>query len=148
MTNQMTGDSGFRDPSSMPGEVAAPDYLDGADLAVIAKPHDQGFWDRHPDVASYRVTVPTGVDHDEDQTVLVWLKAETPRHDTPGDFTAPEAAPLDRPADLVLSVHAAHGLGFFARHPDLVAWKVDVALGQLVGHGADHKLSLWLRREA
>lgn len=72
MNNQMMEPAPMLDPDSPPAQIAAPDYPDGADLAVIAKPHDQSFWDRHPDVASYRATVPTGIDADQDLTVLIW----------------------------------------------------------------------------
>lgn len=143
MSNQMIEPLAVVDPSVTATQIAAPAYADGADLAVVAQPHDQSFWDRHPDVATYRVTVSTGIDADKGLTVLIWLKPEAPRSDS--GFIEPAAAEPPRPADLVFTTHAAHGLGFFARHPDLETWKTDLALGRLAGHGADHTVSLWVR---
>ena len=134
----------FETPSSDPAQAApipAPAAPEGADLLVHAKPHDQAFWDQHPDVATYKVEMKAGQADVDDWEVLVWLKpgAATETAKAPGQDQIP-----DRPADATFEVHAAHDLSFFNRHPQVAAWRAAIALNEH-GPGAAHKVEVWLR---
>jgi len=136
----------FETPSSDPSQAApipAPEAPEGADLLVHGRPHDEGFWDRHPDVERYKVAMKAGQANLDDWTVLVWLK--------PGvaaDATGPATGEIpDRAPDATFVVHAAHDLTLFSRHPDLVAWRVALGLNE-DGPGAVHTVEVWTRDEA
>jgi hypothetical protein len=130
-------------PSADPAHAApipAPAAPEGADLLVLGKPHDEAFWDQHPDVERYKVTMKAGQAQVEDWEVLVWLK--------PGQEGATGVAERgevpDRPADATFEVHAAHDLSFFARHPQIAAWRAAIALNEH-GPGAVHTVEVWMR---
>lgn len=132
----------FETPSSDPAQAApipAPAAPEGADLLIRGKPHDEAFWDQHPDVERYKVAMKAGQAQVEDWEVLIWLK--------PGlvGGTALEARGEipDRPADSLFEVHAAHDLAFFDRHPDVAAWRAEIALNEH-GPGAVHKVEVWM----
>ncbi|UAL10091.1 hypothetical protein [Caulobacter segnis] len=135
----MTFDTVSSDPS-VAAPIPAPESPEGADLLVKAAPHDQSFWDGHPDVERYRVEVHTGQADDEAWTVLVWLK--TDRGQGPAIVPANGEAP-PRPADAVFLVHAAHDQEFFGRRPGVAAWRVDLQLNE-DGPGAAHKVQVWM----
>lgn len=131
-------------PSSDPSQAApipAPQAPEGADLLIRGQPHDEAFWDRHPDVERYKVAMKAGEANLQDWDVLVWLKPQAswaaadaePKHDIP-----------QRPADAIFLVHAAYDLTLFSRHPDLVAWRVALSLNE-DGPGAVHKVEVWLQ---
>jgi hypothetical protein len=131
-------------PSSDPAQAApvpAPAAPEGADLLVRAKPHDEAFWDQHPEVRTYKVELKTGQADVDDWEVLVWLTpgpaAEAPRE-------ASQDPIPDRPADATFEVHAAHDLMFFSRHPQVAAWRAAIALNEH-GPGAVHKVEVWMR---
>ncbi|CAN5485592.1 hypothetical protein BH10PSE3_BH10PSE3_03880 [soil metagenome] len=124
--------------------VAAPDPApqapEGADLLVIATPHDESFWDLHPDVESYKVVMRAGEADLEEWTVLVWLKPQVGQE--PSVVAANDDVP-SRAADAIFTVHAAHDLEFFGRHPGVEAWKVDLQLNE-AGPGSSHKVHVWM----
>ena len=120
--------------------IAAPAAPEGADLLVKTGPHDESFWDQHPDVDRYKVTMQAGQAQIEDWTVLVWLK--------PGAGEAPVTVAANgeipqRPADAEFVVHAAHDMEFFGRHPNLAAWRVTLGLND-DGPGAVHYVQVWM----
>jgi hypothetical protein len=124
--------------------IPAPAAPEGADLLVRARPHDQAFWDRHPQVETYKVTMKAGEADLSLWDVLVWLK--------PGAGPAQETAPVNqaipaRQADATFIVHAAHDLGFFASHPDLAAWRVALGLNE-DGPGAVNQIEIWMTAPA
>ncbi|PIB92466.1 hypothetical protein [Caulobacter sp. FWC2] len=124
--------------------IPAPAAPEGADLLVRARPHDQAFWDRHPQVATYKVTMKAGEADLALWDVLVWLK--------PGVAPAQETVPVNhaipaRQADATFIAHAAHDLGFFASHPDLAAWRVSLGLNP-EGPGAVHEIEVWMATPA
>ncbi|MBO9547165.1 hypothetical protein [Caulobacter sp.] len=136
----------FETPSSDPSQAApvpAPEAPEGADLLIRGQPHDEAFWDRHPDVERYKVAMKAGQADVQDWDVLIWLKPEAswaaaspePKHDIP-----------ERPADATFVVHAAHDLDFFSRHPDLAAWRVALSLNE-DGPGAVHTVEVWLKSD-
>lgn len=134
-------------PASDPAAAApdpAPQAPEGADLMVKTGPHDEAFWDQHPDVDRYRVPVRTGQADAEDWAVLVWLRPEAER-------MALDAQPRgdipQRPADATFVIHAAHDVAFFERHPGLEAWRADVTLNE-DGPGAVHHVEVWMRTPA
>jgi hypothetical protein len=127
------------------GPIAAPTYPDGADLLVRSGAHDTAFWDRHPDVERYRITVHEQQDGDQSD-VLVWLKPGVCLDASQG-FDDGLPPPPARPADLDFTFDSAHDPGFFERHPDVIARQWDL---QLTDHadGALRRLRLWLKPEA
>lgn len=133
----------FETPSSDPAQAApipAPAAPEGADLLIRGKPHDEAFWDQHPDVERYKVAMKAGQAQVEDWEVLIWLKP-----DLVGG-AAPEARGEipHRPADSLFEVHAAHDLAFFDRHPDVAAWRAAIALNEHAP-GAVHKVEVWMK---
>ncbi len=107
----------FETPSSDPAvavPIPAPEAPEGADLLVKAGPHDESFWDRHPDVERYKVTMLAGQAQIEDWTVLVWLKPDAGQGSV---GVAANDAPPSRPADAEFVVHAAHDMEFLAGTP-------------------------------
>ncbi len=135
----MTFDTASPDPT-VAAPIPAPAAPEGADLLVETGPHDQAFWDQHPDVERYKVTMRAGQAQIEDWTVLVWLK--------PGAGEAPVTMPAHgemprRPADAEFVVHAAHDMEFFGRHPNLAAWRVMLGLNE-EGPGAAHYVQVWM----
>lgn len=134
----------FETPSSDPtqaGPIPAPAAPEGADLLVRGRPHDQAFWDQHPDVESYRVAIKAGQANLEDWDVLVWLK---PGLDIDPSRVVSGADIPERPADATFVVHAAHDLGFFGRHPQVAAWRAAIGLNQ-DGPGAVHTVEVWMK---
>jgi hypothetical protein len=124
--------------------IPAPAAPEGADLLVKSGPHDQSFWDRHPEVERFRVTMHPGQAQIEDWTVLVWLKPDAGE----AEVTTPANGELpSRPADAEFVVHAAHDLAFFGRHPDLQAWQVGLALNE-AGPGSVHYVQVWMTSPA
>lgn len=135
----MTFEAVSSDPAAA-APIAAPEAPEGADLLVKAAPHDAGFWDAHPEVDRYKVTMHAGEADLTEWTVLVWLKPDS------GQGPARIAANADiptRPADAAFVVHAAHDLEVFGRHPGLAAWRVDLQLNE-DGPGAAHKVQVWM----
>lgn len=133
--------------SSNPAAAAAdpaPQAPEGADLMVKAGPHDEAFWEQHPDVVRYRVPVRTGQTDADDWTVLVWLKPAAEQM-----ALAPQlrADIPQRTADATFVMHAAHDLAFFERHPGLEAWRADLKLNE-DGPGAVHHVEVWMRASA
>lgn len=137
----------FDDVSSNPA-VAAPDPApqapEGADLLVTATPHDERFWDLHPDVDTYKVVMHAGEADLEEWTVLVWLK---PQVELARSLVADNTDVPSRPADATFTIHAAHDQEFFGRHPGLEAWKVDLQLNEH-GPGAARKVQVWMSSTA
>lgn len=134
----------FETPSSDPAvavPIPAPEAPEGANLLVKAGPHDESFWDRHPDVERYKVTMLAGQAQIEDWTVLVWLKPDAGQGSV---GVAANDAPPSRPADAEFVVHAAHDMEFFGRHPDLAAWQVTLGLNE-DGPGAVHYVHVWMK---
>ncbi len=121
--------------------LPAPQAPEGADLMIRAKPHEEAFWDRHPDVERYRIEIRTGQPDLDAWSVLVWLKADagavTPVRQIENQVPT-------RPADATFVIHAAHDLDFFRRHPDVQAWRVALALNE-DGPGAAHTVELWMK---
>ncbi|PLR28688.1 hypothetical protein SGCZBJ_01690 [Caulobacter zeae] len=133
----------FEAPLSDPaqaGPIPAPAAPEGADLLIRGKPHDEAFWDQHPDIERYKVAMKAGQAQVEDWEVLIWLKPDLKEASGPaerGNFP-------NRPADNVFEVHAAEDLGFFDRHPEIAAWRADIALNEH-GSGAVHKVEVWMK---
>ena len=127
------------------GQTASPTYPDGADLVVRSGAHDAAFWDRHPDVERYRITVRTQQE-DELSDVLIWLKPGA-RLDADQAVEDTLAPPPARPADLDFTFDTSHDPRFLERHPDVIARQWDL---QLTDHadGALRRLRLWLKPEA
>ncbi len=124
--------------------VAAPDPAppapEGADLMVIATPHDESFWDLHPDVETYKVVMHAGEADLEEWTVLVWLKARVGQE--PSVVAASNDVP-SRPADATFTIHAAHDQEFFGRHRGVEAWKLDLRLNE-AGPSSSHRVQVWM----
>ena len=135
----MTFDAVSPDPS-VAAPIPAPQAPEGADLLIKAAPHDQGFWDRHPDVERYRLETHTGATDDALWTLLVWLKAR------PGEGVgrvAANGAHPTRPADAEFVVHSAYDQEFFGRHPDVEAWTMTLQLND-DGAGSVRKVQVWM----
>ena len=132
----------FETPSPDPSRAApipAPEAPEGADLLIQGRPHDEGFWDRHPDIERYKIEMKAGEADVQDWRVLIWLKPGVDE----GAQGAPDKAEIPaRPADATFVVHAAHDLSFFSRHPDLLAWRVALSLNE-DGPGAVHSVEVW-----
>ncbi len=134
----------FETQSPDPAQAAAipaPAAPEGADLLVRGKPHDEAFWDQHPDVESYRVMMKAGQANLEDWDVLIWLKPDV---DTQAEGLVPQAEIPGRAADATFVVHAAHDLGFFGRHPEVEAWRAAISLNEQ-GPGAVHTVEVWMK---
>jgi hypothetical protein len=131
-------------PAAGSSPTAAPTYPDGADLVVRTGAHDTAFWDRHPDVERYRITVQTQQDSDLSD-VLIWLKPGVRLDADPVFEDGPE--PPERPADFDFTFDTAHDPGFFERHPDVIARRWDLALTDHAD-GAVRRLRLWLKPQA
>jgi hypothetical protein len=126
------------DPAA-PASSTAP-TAEGADLLIKTGPHDEGFWNRHPDVARCEVTMRADRSPIDDWTVLIWLK--------PGDSPPPAAIDTNgaippRSADAEFVVHSVHDMGFFSRHPDLVAWRISLSLNE-DGPAGTHYVQVWM----
>ena len=131
-------------PSVDPAQAApipAPEAPEGADLLIRGKPHDEAFWDQHPQVERYKVAMKAGEAQREEWEVLVWLKPDNDAADAP---LADRGEIPDRPADATFEVHAAHDLSFFERHPQIAAWRAAIALNEH-GPGAVHTVDVWMK---
>jgi hypothetical protein len=133
----------FETPSSDPAQAApipAPIAPEGADLLIRGRPHDEAFWDQHPDVERYKVAMKAGQAQVEDWEVLIWLKPDLDE----ATALAERGDIPNRPADNIFEVHAADGLTLFDRHPDVAAWRAAIALNEH-GPGAVHKVEVWMK---
>jgi hypothetical protein len=130
----------FETISPDPSMAAPIAPVEGADLLVKTGPHDESFWDQHPDIERYKVTIQAGQAQIQDRTVLVWLKpapAQSPVS------VATNAEIPQRPADAEFVVHGEHDMEFFGRHPSLVAWRVSLSLNE-DGPRAVHYVQVWI----
>lgn len=107
----MTFDTVSPDPA-VAAPIPAPDAPEGADLLIWAGPHDESFWDQHPEVERYKVAMQAGQAQIEDWTVLVWLKPGAGQGQV---SVAANGEPPARPADAEFVIHAAHDMEFFGR---------------------------------
>lgn len=139
----MTFDTVLHDPA-VAAPIPAPDAPEGADLLIWAGPHDESFWDQHPEVERYKVAMQAGQAQIEDWTVLVWLKPGAGQGQV---SVAANGEPPARPADAEFGIHAAHDMEFFGRHPNLAAWQVTLGLNEQ-GPGAAHHIRVWMKPAA
>jgi hypothetical protein len=131
------------DPSQA-AQIPAPTAPEGADLLIRASPHDQSYWERHPQVRTYKVSIRAGEAQLSLWDVLVWL---TPEAEPRRDAVPVNSAIPDRPADATFIVHATYDLGFFAVQPDVIAWRASLALND-DGPGAVHHIEVWMSSSA
>lgn len=121
--------------------MPAPAAPEGADLLIRGKPHDQAFWEQHPEVETYRVIMKAGQANLEDWDVLIWLKPDVA---TDAARLSHKAEIPERAADATFVVHAAHDLGFFDRHPEVDTWRAAISLNEQ-GPGAVHTVEVWIK---
>lgn len=124
-------------------QETAPQPQDAPDLIVRAPPHEESYWDRHPEVERYRVAIRQG-QAEEDWQVEVWLRPNGAAAVSPEVQEAP-AVPPPRPPDLDLVAPMATDAALFARHPDVLARQFDLQVNDQAD-GAERRVRLWLAR--